>query len=284
MSQVWSLSASAEITDEQFSRWCRLLEERTGIQFGDSQRALLQSQIFIRMRELNLDSYDSYFDWVTEGLQGLIEWSTLVDRLVVKETQFFRHRDSIEFLRGHLQQRIDAKTLADNFELWSVGCSTGEEPYSLAMAVNDCFELALLEPYYGITATDISVSALGIAKQGSYNPRKLEHVRPEEVTRYFHGKSDGNYQVVSKLRDRICFSQGNLLKIAQMPKVPMDVIFCQNMLIYFRKWRRREILNGFVERLKPGGILLIGLGEIVDWEHPQLIRADDDRVQAYIRR
>ncbi len=243
----------------------------------------MQTQIGMRMRELGLDDYRHYYQQVIGGLQGIVEWSILVDRLVVKETSFFRHRASIDYVRRLVQNRIDNQSLNDSFEVWSVGCSTGEEPYSLAMVVNDCFELAGLEPYYGITATDISQPALQAARQGIYNERKLEPLAVDERARYVNMLDDNRFQVSEKLSDRICFSHGNILKIGQMPMAKMDVIYCQNLLIYFRRWRRKEILNEMIERLKPGGVLVIGLGEVVDWEPPGIERVTDDGIQAYIK-
>ena len=280
---VWSLQAPTDLSESQFVQWSKLLEERTGIQLSAQQKTLLQSQVAIRMRELGCEDYNEYFHQVTDGLSGLMEWSVLVDRLTVKETSFFRHRPSLEYVRRFLQNRINNRQLDNSFDMWSVGCASGEEPYSLAMVANDCFELAQLAPYYGITATDISQSALHQARKAHYPKRKLEPLYPEEVKRYLTPLEDGQYAVADKLRDRVCFSQGNVTRIRTMPVIKMDVIFCQNLLVYFRRWLRRDILNAFADRLKPGGVLIIGLGEAVDWEHPELRRVIGDEVQAYIR-
>jgi type IV pilus assembly protein PilK len=280
---VWSLQTAPELSDQEFDQWNKLLEERTGVQVLPQQRTFLQTQIGMRMRELGLDDYRHYYQQVIGGLQGIVEWSILVDRLVVKETSFFRHRASIDYIRRLVQNRIDNQSLSDGFEVWSVGCSTGEEPFSLAMVINDCFELAGLEPYYGITATDISQPALQAARQGIYSERKLEPLAVDERARYVSMLDDNRFKVSEKLSDRICFSHGNILKISQMPMAKMDVIYCQNLLIYFRRWRRKEILNEMIERLKPGGVLVIGLGEVVDWEPPGIERVTDDGIQAYIK-
>lgn len=283
----WSLRESSQLSEEQFLEWSQLLETRTGMLLVERQRPYLQAQISMRMRELNCDDYSDYFQFVVTGLEGMAEWSILVDRLVVNETSFFRHRPSIEFIRSFLQHRIDAGDTLPNFDVWSLGCSSGEETYSLAMVINDCFELANLQPYYGITGTDISTRALAIAKLARYNERQLEQVTPEEAQRYLEPVETNNgrkqSQVSAKLRDRICFSQGNILNISKMPVVQMDIIFCQNLLIYFRRWLRRDILNNLVERLKPGGVLIIGLGEAPDWKHPQMTKVNHDAVQAYTR-
>ncbi|WP_020210986.1 CheR family methyltransferase [Gilvimarinus chinensis] len=279
----WSLRTIADLSDSEFSAWSRLLEERAGIQLVPMQKSLLQSQLSIRMRELGYDDYSDYYSLVTDGLQGRLEWSILIDRVAVKETSFFRHRASFEYVRRYLQEKINNRQLSQSFDLWSVGCSTGEEPYSLAMVVNDCFELAQLEPYYGVTALDISSTALARGRLGRYLPRSLEQMTAEEAKRYTSVSNDGSYEIVRKLRDRICFTHGNVMQISEMPKVQMDVIFCQNLLVYFRRWLRRDILNSLVERIKPGGLLVIGLGESADWEHPLMKRVSNETVQAYIR-
>src|SRR5690606_7793554 len=207
----------------------------------------------------------------------------LVDRVAVKETSFFRHRPSLEYVRRYLQNKINNQQLHGSFDVWSVGCATGEEAYSLAMVVNDCFELAALDPYYGITALDISTSALAKARAGRYSARRMAEMKIEETKRHMQQRADSSYEVVSKLRERVCFTHCNLVRAGSMPAVKVDVIFCQNLLVYFRRWLRRDILNALFERLHPGGLLHIGLGEGVDWEHPRMQRIALDEVQAYLR-
>lgn len=282
-SGIWSLQALPVLTPDDFEHWRQLLEERTGVSLGPQQQAFLQTQITMRMRELGFKDYAEYYDKVKDGVWGKAEWSILVDRLMVKETSFFRHRHSFDCVARMLQQRIDAGRITGSFDVWSVGCSTGEEPYSLAMLLNDCFELAQLKPYFGVFATDVSLPALSRARAGIYSERKLENLSESQRQRYFKDLGDGRYKVVDRLQDRLCFSQGNVLDLKSMPLEKMDVIFCQNVLIYFRRWRRREILQGFAERLKPGGLLVIGLGEMPDWKHPHLKRLNDERVHAYQR-
>src|SRR5690625_6563388 len=118
-------------------------------------------------------------------------WSVLVDRLTVKETSFFRHRPSLAYVRRFIQNRINNRELPGSFDIWSVGCATGEEPYSLAMVANDCCELAGLPPYYVITALDISSAALAQARTGIYNARRLAQGQPDGVLRYFERPAHG---------------------------------------------------------------------------------------------
>lgn len=281
---AWSLRTLPTLTEDQLLQWGKLLEERTGIQLVFQQKAWLESQMNSRMRDQGYEDYDAYFNFISsETIEAKLEWSRLIDRIAVKETSFFRHRESIEYVRNYLQQKINNHALNTSFDIWSLGCATGEEAYSLAMVVNDCFELAAINPYYGITAMDISSSALATGRKGRYSKRRVEQVKPDEVKRYLQVCTDGSYEVVSKLRDRVCFTHANIIHARQLPQVSVDVIFCQNLLVYFRRWLRRDVLNALAERLKPGGLLIVGLGEVVDWEHPKMQRTGDDQVQAYVR-
>lgn len=279
----WSLRILPTLSLEQFAQWCKLLEVRTGMQLVPQHKALLESQISTRMRELGYSDYDRYYQEVTDGIAGKLEWTVIIDRIAVKETSFFRHRTSVEFVRHYLQNKINNQSLTQSFDVWSVGCATGEEAYSLAMVINDCFELAALNPYYGITAFDLSVSALATARKGRYAKRKIEGVKADEFKRYTKQLTDGNYEIVSRLRERVCFTQANIINYKNLPDVKVDVIFCQNLLVYFRRWLRRDILNALVEHLKPGGILITGLGEVIEWEHPKIQRISADEVQVYLR-
>ena len=284
MTASWTLKAAPDFTEQQFVQWSRLLEERAGICISDQQRIFLQTQVNMRMRELGHDDYSQYYNKVVDGMTGMMEWATLVDRLVVKETSFLRHRPSIDFFRDLLQRKINNKTLNETYDVWSVGCSTGEEPYSLAMVMNDCFDLAQMEPYYGVTATDISRAALSIGREGIYTDRKVAMLEPYMQQMYFDQLDNGRYEVKSLIKKRVCFNHANVLNIGDMPEISFDAIYCQNMLIYFRKWLRHDILDAFASRLKPGGTMIIGLGEVVDWSNEKVERLPTETVQAYKRR
>jgi Methylase of chemotaxis methyl-accepting proteins len=281
---IWSLQAAPDLSDKQFDQWSKLLEDRAGICLSDQQRVFLQTQVTMRMRELGQTDYSQYYNRVVDGVSGMMEWSVLIDRLVVKETSFFRHRPSIDCVLQFLQQHIDESSFKDTFEVWSVGCSSGEEPYSLSVVINDTFDTANIDPYYGVTATDISRAALTIARNGIYPQRKVEMMEPSIRQRYFTQQDNGRYLISPELQDRVCFNHANVLNINEMPSIMQDVIFCQNLLVYFRRWLRHEIMNAFVDRLKPGGLLVVGLGEVVDWSHPEMTRAPYDEVQAYIKK
>jgi type IV pilus assembly protein PilK len=280
---IWSLQAVPDISDQEFALWSKLLEERAGIYLSAQQRTFLQTQVAMRMRELGLADFSSYYQLIIDGVAGMVEWSRLIDRLVVKETSFFRHSPSYDFVARHLSEHLSLGQQS-SYEVWSVGCSTGEEPYSLSMVLAEGFACAHQEPLFGITATDISRAALSLAKNAIYTERKVDFIAPALREKYLSAVEDGRFQIVPALRERICFNQANLLDINDMPAVRVDLIYCQNLLVYFRRWLREKILNAFVQRLKPGGALVIGLGEVLDWSHPSMQRASFDAAQAYIHK
>jgi len=274
---------SSALPKEQLVQWDRFLEKNTGIQLAPAQHMLFQTQVTLRMKELGISDYNVYFNFLQMDVEGVAEWQVLVDRLVVKETSFFRHRPSLDLVQQLLVNRLAKQEQANSFEILSVGCSTGEEPYALAALVNDCYERSSHSPYFGVTAIDISLPALSIAREGVYSTRSMKLMDLDEKEHYFEHVGKERYKVKDKIKNRVCFSQVNVLHLEDKPVQLMDVIYCQNMLIYFRRWRRRHILTELVRRLKPGGILVIGLGEITDWQCPGIERIANKDVHAYIR-
>lgn len=270
---------------EQFELWQALLEERTGMTLAQERKTFLETSLSIRMRELEISDYDEYYEQLVAGTTGskAMEWSVLVDRLTVQETSFFRHPSSYALVEEFVNEFVQ-RPGRQSLDVWSVGCSTGEEPYSLAMLINEIFSEKNSQHYFGITATDISLPTLSKARRGSYPVRRVERVEEGIREKYFERINEREYQVVPSLRDRVCFARLNVLEINKAPMQDMDLIFCQNMLIYFRRWRKRQIVTHMAERLAPDGLMVLGLGEITDWSHPDLERVPFKDTLAFRRR
>ncbi len=281
----WSLQQLPEMDTQQFHQWQALLEARTGVCVTDQRRVFLQTSLGTRMRELEIEDYQSYYEYVTQGPAGAIEWSALIDRLTVRETSFMRHRPSFDRVQSHLEGLLAARAADQPLQLWSLGCASGEEAYSLALITEQCLvDAAGTVPEYAIWATDISLKALEQARAARYPASRMGGLTEAEKNRWMQPVDGDKLEILPALRDRICFTRLNILELAQAPIRDLDIIFCQNLLIYFRRWRRRDLLNLLAKKLAPGGMLIIGLGEIVDWNNPLLERVPDDRVQAYVRR
>lgn len=271
---------------EQFRLWQALLEERTGMALASERRTFLETALGMRMRELGLDRYDVYYDQLVNRppADTIMEWSILVDRLTVQETSFFRHRSSFNLVEKFVRDRFAVARPPKHFNAWSVGCSSGEEPYSLAILLTEVFASLKVNPYWGITATDISLPVLAKARRGAYPTRKVELVDAAIRQRYFRKATEREYEIAPELKSKICFARVNVLELAKVPFQDLDLVYCQNMLIYFRRWRKREIVSRLAERLAPGGLMVLGLGEVVDFQHPELERVRFDDSLAFMRR
>ena len=280
----WSLRPLADMSSTEFRAWQALLEERSGMVISEQRRSFLQANLSSRMREVGIADYASYYRQVIAGVRGAVEWSMLMDRLTVQETRFFRHPPSFALLGEHIRQRQASRDPSRPWSLWSVGCSSGEETYSLAICADEALAKAGSDACYGVIGSDISLSALSRSREGVYGARRLEQLEPMVRERYFQPLAKDRFQVVPRLAARVCFARLNVLELAGAPMSDMDVIFCQNLLIYFRRWRRREILNRLVERLAPGGLLVIGVGEVAGWQHPELVPVADGEVLAFTRK
>ncbi|MDB6063425.1 MAG: hypothetical protein JWM78_3528 [Verrucomicrobiaceae bacterium] len=277
---AWLHSSLPALTEQQFVAWQQLIETRTGIDFSQ-HLPILQGGLFRRLRELEHVDVDAYFKQVSKQPEGLHEWQRLLAHIAVKETSFFRQPAAFELVRKYLRKRV---TQTQTLDVWSVGCATGEEPYSLAMIASDVIEHSETQPFLGVLATDMCTEALQLARGGCYREKRLEQVPASFRRRFFTLDSEQWYRIKPELHQRICFAQANLLEVDRLPALPMDVIFCQNVLVYFRRGRTKQVLDALVARLKPGGLLVLGPGEAAHWQHPAVTRTAHQGVSAWLHR
>ncbi|MBL4607554.1 MAG: protein-glutamate O-methyltransferase CheR [Pseudomonadales bacterium] len=282
----WKHSHPPEMDDEQFSLWQTAIEVRTGMQIPEQRRTFLKTSIRTRMKEIHCDSFQSYYEQLQTGPSSEQEWTILTDRLTVQETHFFRHQPSFDLAKEKTKEWFTKDPNKKSVQAWSVGCSTGEEPYSLGITLDEQIHSMHLgnDHYFGITATDISMPALNKAQAGIYKEKKItRQISEARQKKYFDQQNDHNFQVKPLLKERVCFARINVLDLSASPLNDLDIIFCQNMLIYFSRWRRREIVNHLASRLQVGGIIILGLGEVMDWANPKLERVPSDKVLAFMR-
>ena len=267
--------------DSEFERWATLLERRTGVVVPLSRKTFLVTSVRGRMRETGRSSFAEYFSELQKIPEGAIEWTTLVDRLTVHETHFFRHPPSFDLIAKDWLPRVTSQT---GLHAWSVGCSSGEEAYTLAMVLDRHIAAKTgSKAYFGVTATDVSLPALAVGRAGLYPRQKIEEIPPQYRERYCEPVDGDSFRINEALRKRVGFAQFNLLDAARAPLKRLDLIFCQNVLIYFARDRRRELLATFANLLKPGGLLVLGSGEVTKFAHASLHRVDNRNVLAFLR-
>lgn len=263
------------MSDTELQNWLELLEQRTGISLPVERQSFLLKSLDQRLRELELSDYDSYYRYLNNGVQGELEWELLVDRLTVHETRFMRDPNAISLISNHCLSTYASSTEKnDSFNVWSVGCATGEEPYSIAMVIDDYLRENRCAFDYKILATDISLASLITAQWGVYLNNRSNKLSETFRKRYIREHDNSHFQVVKSIRDKVKFSQFNLLGLDTADIPLMDVMICQNVLIYFKQERRRKMLDELVRFLKPGGMLILGAGEVINWKNP-LVKAFD---------
>jgi chemotaxis protein methyltransferase CheR/type IV pilus assembly protein PilK len=279
---AWTL-VLPELDERQFSQWAALLEQRVGVVVPKERKSFLATGLKLRMREIGCHDYEEYFQRLQRS-SGAQEWSLLVDRLTVHETRFFRHKPSLGLVTDQvLPAAPPVGQDAHILQVWSVGCATGEEAYSLAMLIDAHYTALGGRYFFGITGTDVSRPALEAARQGIYTKQRLADIPQDMRACYCLPLEDGRFQVHPELRNRVCFTQLNALHAGAAPYAKMDLIFCQNLLIYFERERREHIACQLAGQLRPGGVLVLGPGELVGWQHPQLERVRYPDTLAYRR-
>ena len=269
---LWHYSAPHPMDEEQITMWLQLLFERTGISWPEKRKSFLLTSLSTRMRELGFSCYEAYFSYLTSGRRGAVEWEILVDYLTVHESRFYRDQLSLSlindvFLPSHCEK---FKNEMVTVNVWSIGCSTGEEPYSLAMLFDSYFTRKGINGYYSITASDISAASLSIARKAIYHTNRLKNLPDNFYQYYFIQSDEQHFEVRQHIRDRICFTRLNLIHMNRTKVGMMDLIYCQNVLIYFNRVDRNEILDQMVKHLQPGGLLMLGTAEVNGWQHDEM--------------
>jgi chemotaxis protein methyltransferase CheR len=251
------------ITDEQFERISVLVKDACGINLHTGKKELVKARLGKRLRALGLTSYNEYINYVRKDVSG-DEATAMLDALSTNVTHFFREPRHFDYLSGTFLPRLAARRGPDakRVRIWSAGCSSGEEPYSVAVTVLEAFrDLAGWD--VKILATDLSTKVLKSATAGRYSPEHLAGVPQAALAKYFtfQGRgADKIYTVNDVLRGMVTFARLNLVDRWPM-KGPFDAIFCRNVMIYFDKSTQVDLLERFTNLLARGGILLVGHSE-----------------------
>jgi|SRR5579863_7444458 len=248
---------TARLTEAELDQIRTLIEHRSAILFDASRERFFSTRVREYIEEKGLASGT---DLLTHVRGSSIEYEALLERLLTQETSFFRYPAVFEALEKTILPEMQERKFWENprtLRIWSAGCSTGEEPYSIAITVSEALKFA--EAWeVEILATDISRRALRHAERGVYSKRSLQHVPLGQVENYFTSGKHG-YQVKPRIRRMISFAQMNFVDSVYVGKI--DCIFCMNVLMYFSEERRLGILRRFYDALEPGGYFLLGHAE-----------------------
>ncbi len=278
---------------EEFVLWQALLEKQTGLWLPESRKAFLITALSRHMIEKGFTNYNELYLKLNTDSVSILDWASLTDSLTVNETCFYRETHSLNLVSSYCRNMALEKFQAapdspQHLQIWSVGCSTGEEVYTLAIEM-DKLNLGLKdscekEIYFGVSGIDISYPALAVAREGIYAARQLDFVPTTTKNMYFNRLADEYFQIKDSIRQRCCFIQSNILELDAKLKQNYDVIYCQNVLIYFKQDRKQAVIEQLVERLKPGGLLVLGHGEVTSINSDVLTRVDNKHCLAYLRK
>jgi len=237
-----------------------IIRDYCGLYFDDSSKYLIEKRLTRRVRGHHLEDFRDYYRFIRYDKNSEEELSAIVDVLTVNETYFFREQNQLRaFSEEILEELKETNRHRKALRIWSAGCSTGEEPYTLAMLINEKGDFNGWD--VEIHGSDINQRVLQIARKGIYRRNSFRTIEPYFQKKYFM-EEDGSYRIQDSLKRYVNFSYLNLLdpfKTKFLGK--MDVILCRNVLIYFDTESRRKVIENFYERLVDGGYLLLGHAE-----------------------
>jgi chemotaxis protein methyltransferase CheR len=247
------------LSEHELSEIRMLIEERTGICFDASRERFFSTRV---KEHLRAKGFERGTDLLRAMRKSNVEYEALLEGLLTQETSFFRYPSVYETFEKRVLPELHVKKFWKNprtLRIWSAGCSTGEEPYSIAITIAD--SLSFSDSWnVEILATDVGRHALKQAERGVYSGRSLGSVGPERLATHF-APAHGGHQVKPRLRKIVTFAQMNLASAVYVGR--MDMIFCMNVLIYFSEERRRALVQRFYDTLEPGGYLFLGHSESI---------------------
>jgi len=263
----------AELSYTQFKRLSDFIASRFGIRMSEAKKVLLEGRLRRRLRALGLDSFGPYCDRVLGGDQ--VEMVHMIDEVTTNTTHFFRESAHFDYLTEVAVPAIVARRRpgpAGDLRVWSAACSSGEEPYTIAMVLAELAE-SVIGLRWRILATDISTEILERAIHATYAEERVEPVPMKLRHKYLLRKADGApvVRINRELRARVTFRQMNLLDSNFDPVGPMEIIFCRNVFIYFERDVQAAILRRFERVLAPGGYLFLGHSETINGRNCDLV-------------
>ncbi len=254
------------LTDRELRRVSEFVGREVGIQLSAAKHTLVEGRLRKRVRQLDFKGFKAYLDWVLDSPEGKHERLNLIDAITTNKTDFFREPEHFRYLVEQALPVMEKNRRREGrreLSIWSAGCSSGEEPYTLAIVLNEAAEK---HPglQFGILATDISKSSLDTASLAIYSAHRIDPIPLPLRKKYLLRSSNPAAALVQmgpELRERIQFSRLNLMANSFGLAQKMAAIFCRNVMIYFNSQIRAELVRRFEQQLVPGGFLFVGHSE-----------------------
>ena len=259
------LNQSMKIDQESFDRLCTYVTREYGIKLPVSKKTMLESRLNKKVKSLGMRSYKEFINYIFSEEGKRTELFNVIDLITTNKTDFFRESAHFHFLTQDFLPSYQKEKVNHNLKIWSAGCSTGEEPYTIIMALEE-YKKKHLEMTYSLLASDISLRVIQSAHEGIYTIDKIAAI-PLDMKRQYFLRSKLNptlVRVKPQFRRKIEFKRVNLMDNSYgLLKNDYDIIFCRNVLIYFDKMKQEEVILKFCNLLKPGGLLFLGHSESI---------------------
>ncbi len=256
-----------EISDELFSQVGKMITEKYGIKMPPEKKIMFQARLQRRLHELDIHSFDEYAKILLNDKNSAGEFNQLADLISTNKTEFFRENEHFIFLNSTILPeyvRLKTPNQSTQFKVWSAGCSSGQEAYSIGIQIEEFLRTSGSRFDYSILATDISARMLRQAREAIYPFAQVDELSAEIKRRYFLKSKDiktMKVRIVKEIRDKVTVGYMNLMEDLYPFQAQFDVVFIRNTLIYFDRTNQLKVLKQVLNSLKPGGFLLIGHSE-----------------------
>lgn len=256
-----------KLSDKQFAVIQKYIHDNCGIKLPETKKSMVEGRLRKRLKALGLSSYDEYIDTAFDTGSGMcdVEQMALIDVITTNKTDFFREPNHFNFMSGNLLAKMAEEGIGTSrcLNVWSSACSTGEEPYTLAMVLSEYFGL---DGNFKVYATDISCTVLKKASMGIYSEEKSIEIPYDLKRKYLMRSKKPSSQAVRfipELRSKISFGRRNLMDDSYRLPVKMDIVFCRNVIIYFEHNTQNDIIRKICSNINRGGYLFLGHSESV---------------------
>lgn len=252
-----------KVTDEEFTQLRDFIYQQSGIYIAENRKYLIENRLSNRIKDLNLKSFSEYYYFLRFDPKRKDELARLFEAITTNETSFYRNPPQLEVFQKTILHKVldEQRGKGKKLRIWSAGCSTGEEPYTLSIMLHEELRNELSSWDVKITAVDLSEAVLASAKRGVYTDYALRTTPKDIITRYFIPKG-GNFEVKPELKRIITFQQGNLSDRLGLKRIEHShILFCRNVIIYFDDDMKKQVIESFYDNLLPGGYMFIGHSE-----------------------
>ncbi len=267
MSSLFSKTISPgkelKITDQEFTNLRDFIYAQCGIHIADNRKYLLENRLGNRLRKLNLKNFDEYYNFLRFDATKSREMKKLFEVITTNETSFYRNPPQLKVFQEQVLAEVikGCRLKGKKLRIWSAGCSTGEEPYTISMIVHELLKMEVPRWDIKITANDLSERVLESARRGVYNDYTLRST-PKDVAQRYFDMDNGTNKIKPAVKKLVSFGQINLKDKMQLKRVERSqIVFCRNVIIYFDDEMKKRVINAYYDNLEPGGYLIIGHSE-----------------------